>query len=71
MSSARPRIRRSAPAGRRTRLALTGPAALLAAALTACSGGASGSAEVGGDGKAPDTSITVNLRGRRRRPAGR
>ncbi|MET8939664.1 Ig-like domain-containing protein [Streptomyces rubiginosohelvolus] len=63
MSSARPRIRRSAPAGRRTRLALTGPAALLAAALTACSGGASGSAEVGGDGKAPDTSITVNLRG--------
>lgn len=63
MSSARPRIRRSAPAGRRTRLALAGPAALLAAALTACSGGASGSAEVGGDGKAPDTSITVNLRG--------
>ncbi|MGW4039770.1 L,D-transpeptidase [Streptomyces sp. NPDC004778] len=63
MSSARPRIRRSAPAGRRARLALTGPAALLAAALTACSGGASGSAEVGGDGKAPDTSITVNLRG--------
>lgn len=63
MSSARPRIRRSAQAGRRTRLALTGPAALLAAALTACSGGASGSAEVGGDGKAPDTSITVNLRG--------
>ncbi|MET8884164.1 L,D-transpeptidase [Streptomyces rubiginosohelvolus] len=63
MSSARPRIRRSAPAGRGTRLALTGPAALLAAALTACSGGASGSAEVGGDGKAPDTSITVNLRG--------
>ncbi|NEC22607.1 L,D-transpeptidase, partial [Streptomyces parvus] len=33
------------------------------AALTACSGGDSGSAEVGGDGKAPDTSITVNLRG--------
>ncbi|MFI2113834.1 Ig-like domain-containing protein [Streptomyces rubiginosohelvolus] len=64
MSSARPRIRRSAQAGRRTRLALTGPAALLAAALTACSGGASGSAEVGGDGKAPDTSITVNLRGK-------
>ncbi|MGW6588566.1 L,D-transpeptidase [Streptomyces globisporus] len=63
MSSARPRIRRSAPAGRRARLALTGPAALLAAALTACSGGASGSAEVGGDGKASDTSITVNLRG--------
>ncbi|MFE8916755.1 Ig-like domain-containing protein [Streptomyces globisporus] len=63
MSSARPRIRRSAQAGRRARLALTGPAALLAAALTACSGGASGSAEVGGDGKAPDTSITVNLRG--------
>ncbi|MFB8047814.1 L,D-transpeptidase [Streptomyces rubiginosohelvolus] len=63
MSSARPRIRRSALAGRRTRLALTGPAALLAAALTACSGGASGSAEVGGDGKAPDTGITVNLRG--------
>ncbi|MFB8140435.1 L,D-transpeptidase [Streptomyces parvus] len=63
MSSARPRTRRSAPSGRRARLALTGPAALLAAALTACSGGASGSAEVGGDGKAPDTSITVNLRG--------
>ncbi|OSC74997.1 hypothetical protein B5180_09855 [Streptomyces sp. BF-3] len=63
MSSARPRIRRSAPAGRRARIALAGPAALLAAALTACSGGASGSAEAGGDGKAPDTSITVNLRG--------
>ncbi|PJN33298.1 hypothetical protein CG717_11730 [Streptomyces sp. CB02613] len=63
MSSARPRIRRSAPAGRRARFALAGPAALLAAALTACSGGASGSAEAGGDGKAPDTSITVNLRG--------
>ncbi|MFG3395860.1 L,D-transpeptidase [Streptomyces parvus] len=63
MSSARPRIRRSAPAGRRARLALAGPAALLAAALTACSGGASGSAEAGGDGKAPGTSITVNLRG--------
>ncbi|MYV59719.1 L,D-transpeptidase family protein [Streptomyces sp. SID4931] len=63
MSSACPRTRRSAPAGRRARLALTGPAALLAAALTACSGGDSGSAEVGGDGKAPDTSITVNLRG--------
>ena len=63
MSSARPRIRRSAPAGRRARLALAGPAALLAAALTACSGGASGSAEASGDGKAPDTSITVNLRG--------
>ncbi|MDJ1639744.1 L,D-transpeptidase [Streptomyces pakalii] len=68
MSSARPRIRRSTPAGRRTRLALTGPAALLAAALTACSGGASGSAEVGGDGKAPDTSITVNLRGKAAAP---
>ncbi|UCA52036.1 L,D-transpeptidase family protein [Streptomyces sp. WA6-1-16] len=63
MSSARPRIRRSAPAGRRARFALAGPAALLAAALTACSGGASGSAEAGGDGQAPDTSITVNLRG--------
>ncbi|MFD0424449.1 L,D-transpeptidase [Streptomyces parvus] len=63
MSSARPRTRRSAPAGRRARFALAGPAALLAAALTACSGGASGSAEVGGDGKAPDTGITVNLRG--------
>ncbi|PVC79678.1 Ig-like domain-containing protein [Streptomyces sp. CS131] len=63
MSSARPRIRRSAPAGRRARFALAGPAALLAAALTACSGGASGSAEAGGDGRAPDTSITVNLRG--------
>ncbi|XCM34085.1 Ig-like domain-containing protein [Streptomyces parvus] len=42
---------------------MAGPAALLAAALTACSGGASGSAEAGGDGKVPDTSITVNLRG--------
>ncbi|MFE5957679.1 L,D-transpeptidase [Streptomyces rubiginosohelvolus] len=70
MSSARPRIRRSAQAGRRTRLALTGPAALLATALTACSGGASGSAEVGGDGKAPDTSITVNLRGEAAAPGG-
>ncbi|MEV5578448.1 Ig-like domain-containing protein [Streptomyces parvus] len=68
MSSARPRTRRSAPAGRRARLALTGPAALLAAALTACSGGGSGSAEVGGDGKAPDTSITVNLRGKAAAP---
>ncbi|WGP13578.1 Ig-like domain-containing protein [Streptomyces sp. SH5] len=64
MSSARPRIRCSASAGQRARLALTGPAALLAAALTACSGGGgSGSAEVGGDAKAPDTRITVNLRG--------
>ncbi|MEW2311552.1 Ig-like domain-containing protein [Streptomyces sp. NPDC006864] len=63
MSSARPRIRRSAPAGRSSRFALTGFAALLATALTACSGGASGSAAVRGDGKAPDTGITVNLRG--------
>lgn len=68
MISARPRIRHSAPAGRRTRLALTGPAALLAAALTACSGGASGSAEVGGDGKAPGTSVSVNLTGKAATP---
>ncbi|RPK89349.1 MULTISPECIES: Ig-like domain-containing protein [Streptomyces] len=68
MSSARPRIRHSAPAGRRSRLALTGPAALLAAALTACSGGASGSAAVGGDGKAPGTSVSVNLTGKAAAP---
>jgi lipoprotein-anchoring transpeptidase ErfK/SrfK len=68
LSSARPRIRRSAPAGRRTRLVLTGPAALLAAALTACSGGASGSAAVGGDGKAPGTSVSVNLTGKAATP---
>ncbi|MFD4026179.1 Ig-like domain-containing protein [Streptomyces sp. NPDC058576] len=70
MSSARPRIRRSAPAGRRARLAVTGPAALLAAALTACSGGSSGSAEAGGDGKAADTSVSVNLTGRAAAPGG-
>ncbi|MFI1224309.1 MULTISPECIES: Ig-like domain-containing protein [unclassified Streptomyces] len=70
MSSARPHIRRTAPAGRRARLALTGPAALLAAALTACSGGSSGSADAGGDGKAPDTSISVNLTGRAAAPGG-
>ncbi|WDT89848.1 L,D-transpeptidase [Streptomyces sp. SCSIO-PteL053] len=68
MSSARPRIRRSAPAGRRARFALAGSAALLAAAVTACSGGASGSAEAVGDGKAPGTSITVNLRGQAAAP---
>ncbi|MFE2974907.1 Ig-like domain-containing protein [Streptomyces sp. NPDC059258] len=68
MSSARPRTRRSAPAGRRSRLALTGPAALLAAALTACSGGSSGSGEVGEDGKAPDTSVSVNLTGKAAAP---
>ncbi|MGW1297261.1 L,D-transpeptidase [Streptomyces sp. NPDC002533] len=70
MSSARPRIRRSAPAGQRARLALTGSAALLAAALTACSGGGPDSAEAGGDAKAPDTSITVNLRGKAAAPGG-
>ncbi|MCI4046478.1 Ig-like domain-containing protein [Streptomyces sp. TRM75563] len=70
MSSVRPRIRRTAPAGRRARLALTGPAALLAAALTACSGGPSGSAEAGGDGKAPETSVSVNLRGKAATPGG-
>ncbi|MFJ1785216.1 Ig-like domain-containing protein [Streptomyces anulatus] len=70
MSSARPRIRRSAPSGRRARLALTGPAALLAAALTACAGDPSGSAEVGGDAKAPDTSVSVNLKGRAAAPGG-
>lgn len=70
MSSVRPRIRRTAPAGRRARLALTGPAALLAAALTACSGGPSGSAEAGGDCKAPETSVSVNLRGKAATPGG-
>ncbi|WP_103508201.1 Ig-like domain-containing protein [Streptomyces sp. SM13] len=70
MSPVRPRIRRTAPAGRRARLALTGPAALLAAALTACSGGPSGSAEAGGDGKAPETSVSVNLRGKAATPGG-
>ncbi|MEV7909685.1 L,D-transpeptidase [Streptomyces griseus] len=70
MSSARPRIPRTAPAGRRTRLALTGPAALLAAALTACSGGPSGSAGAGGDDKAPDTSVSVNLTGKAATPGG-
>ncbi|NGO86968.1 Ig-like domain-containing protein [Streptomyces sp. 196(2019)] len=58
MSSARPRIRR--------RTALTAvPAALLAASLTACSGGgtAGSAAQAGGDAKAPETSISVNLTG--------
>ncbi|MFF0505471.1 Ig-like domain-containing protein [Streptomyces fimicarius] len=70
MSPARPHIRRTAPAGRRARLALTGPAALLAAALTACSGGSSGSAESGGDDKAPATSVSVNLTGKAATPGG-
>ncbi|MEW9511959.1 L,D-transpeptidase [Streptomyces bacillaris] len=58
MSSARPRIRR------RTALAAV-PAALLAASLTACSGGgaAGSAAQAGGDAKAPETSISVNLTG--------
>lgn len=63
LSSARPRIHR--------RTALTAvPAALLAAALTACSGGgASGSAaQEGGDGKAPAPSISVNLQGKAAAP---
>ncbi|MDX3592647.1 Ig-like domain-containing protein [Streptomyces sp. ID03-2B] len=70
MSPARPHIRRTAPAGRRARLALTGPAALLAAALTACSGGSSGSAGSGGDDKAPATSVSVNLTGKAATPGG-
>ncbi|MFG3409628.1 Ig-like domain-containing protein [Streptomyces sp. NPDC048142] len=69
MSSARPRIRRSAPAGRRSQLALTGSAALLAAALTACSGGASSSAVAsGGNDEKPETSISVNLTGKAATP---
>ncbi|MGY5073225.1 L,D-transpeptidase [Streptomyces griseus] len=70
MSPARPHIRRTAPAGRRARLALTGPAALLAAALTACSGGSSGSAGSGGDDKAPATNVSVNLTGKAATPGG-
>ncbi len=70
LSPARPHIRRTAPAGRRARLALTGPAALLAAALTACSGGSSGSAGSGGDDKAPATSVSVNLTGKAATPGG-
>ncbi|GHF54479.1 Ig-like domain-containing protein [Streptomyces sp. JUS-F4] len=70
MSPARPHIRRTAPAGRRARLALTGPAALLAAALTACSGGSSGSAGSGGDDTAPATSVSVNLTGKAATPGG-
>ncbi|MFJ7084996.1 Ig-like domain-containing protein [Streptomyces griseus] len=70
MSPARPHIRRTAPAGRRARLALTGSAALLAAALTACSGGSSGSAGSGGDDKAPATSVSVNLTGKAATPGG-
>ncbi|MEV5675914.1 Ig-like domain-containing protein [Streptomyces sp. NPDC052069] len=61
MSSARRHIRRIAPAGRPARHALIGPVVVLGAALTACSGG--GSTAVAGSGKAPDTSISVNLRG--------
>lgn len=70
MSSARPRIRRTAPAGRRARAALIAPAALLSVALTACSGGGSAgsAAQAGGDGKAADTSISVNLRGKAAAP---
>ncbi|MEU0098315.1 Ig-like domain-containing protein [Streptomyces sp. NPDC006267] len=64
MRSTRPRILRSAPAGRRARLALTGPAALLAA-LTACSGGSPGATVASdGDGEAPGTSVSVNLTGK-------
>ncbi len=70
LSPARPHIRRTAPAGRRARLALTGPAALLAAALTACSGGSSGSAGSGGDDTAPATSVSVNLTGKAATPGG-
>ncbi|MER7697915.1 MULTISPECIES: Ig-like domain-containing protein [unclassified Streptomyces] len=68
MRSTRPRIRRSAPAGRRTRLALTGPVALLAA-LTACSGGSPGATVASdGDGEAPGTSVSVNLTGKAAAP---
>ncbi|MFE9697106.1 Ig-like domain-containing protein [Streptomyces sp. NPDC006270] len=68
MRSTRPRIRRSAPAGRRARLALTGPAALLAA-LTACSGGSPGATVASdGDGEAPGTSVSVNLTGKAAAP---
>ncbi len=70
LSPARPHIRRTAPAGRRARLALTGPAVLLAAALTACSGGSSGSAGSGGDDKAPATNVSVNLTGKAATPGG-
>ncbi|WP_411081345.1 L,D-transpeptidase [Streptomyces sp. cmx-18-6] len=72
MSSARPRTRRTAapsgrtvPAGRSARLALIGPAALLAAALTACSDGgtADSAARTGGGDEARRTSISVNLEG--------
>ncbi|MEI7032540.1 L,D-transpeptidase [Streptomyces pratensis] len=64
MSSARPHIRRTPAAGRSARLVLTGPAALLCAALTACSGASADVAVTpGGETKAPDTGISVNLRG--------
>ncbi|MFH8882621.1 Ig-like domain-containing protein [Streptomyces californicus] len=63
MSSARPRIPRSVPAARRKRLTLAAPAALLAAALTACSGGAPGAGKADGKGEAPAAEVTVNLTG--------
>ncbi|MEW2070897.1 Ig-like domain-containing protein [Streptomyces sp. NPDC007346] len=70
MSSPRPRTRPTAPARRSARLALAVPAALLAATLTACagSGPAGSAAQEGGDGKAPGTSISVNLRGKAAAP---
>ncbi|NEE43438.1 hypothetical protein G3M55_02305, partial [Streptomyces sp. SID8455] len=57
---------------RSARLALTVPTALLAAALTACSGGgaAGSAAQAGADGKAPETSVSVNLRGGAAAPGG-
>ncbi|WP_406456774.1 Ig-like domain-containing protein [Streptomyces sp. NBC_00876] len=67
--SVRRRIRRTGPPARPARLTLIAGTAVLGAALTACSGGAAASGRAAGAGHtaasspAPDTRISVNLRG--------
>ncbi|MFV5993931.1 Ig-like domain-containing protein [Streptomyces sp. NPDC056231] len=67
MSSARRRIRRTAPLARPARLTLIAGTAVLGTTLTACSGGAAasetGSHHAAGASRAPDTRISVNLQG--------
>ncbi|WP_274034529.1 L,D-transpeptidase [Streptomyces sp. MMBL 11-1] len=58
------------PSREPTREADSSPGPPLAAALTACSGGSSGSTAVGGDAEAPATSVSVNLTGKAAAPGG-